>query len=90
MWGNLVVWALGALVGIAVVIVIHRYLTASVIREKVAEEYPNAFTAKIKKKKKDAIDVGIFDKQNNELDEVSFKSSKGIDKSLRKGQVIHI
>ena len=66
------------------------FISEETLVENVEEEYPDAFKLLIKEKKKNAVNVGIFDEDNEHLDDVEITSSKGVSKSLRKGQVIYV
>ena len=64
------------------------FLSEDKLVEEVEEQYPDAFKLLIKEKKKNAVNVGIFDEDNEHLDDVEITSTKGVSKSLRKGQII--
>ena len=66
------------------------FISEETLVEKVEEEYPDAFKLLIKEKKKNAVNVGIFDEDNEHLDDMEITSSKGVSKSLHKGQTIYV
>lgn len=91
MWWNLLALGLSGLAAAAITsIVVDFFLTEDNIADAVQEEYPDAFKLMIKEKKKNAVNVGIFDNENDEIDEMTIESKKGINKSLRKGKVIYL
>ena len=63
---------------------------AKQIAEEVARKSKEAFYAKIKEKKRDAVKVGIYDVNENEIAEMPIESDEGVDSSLRVGQIIPI
>jgi hypothetical protein len=93
MWGTIFKVLLGAAaVGLTVYagVKIYKKITAKRIAEEVARKSKEAFYAKIKEKKANAVKVGIFDVNENETGEMTIKSNEGVDSSLRAGQVILI
>ena len=44
----------------------------------------------VKEKKKNAVKVGIFDEDDEHIDDIEITSSKGVSKSLHKGQTIYV
>lgn len=60
------------------------------IKETVRIKCPEALKALIQKKKKNAIDVGIFDKKDQHICSLEIKSSQGVSNSLHVGQVINL
>lgn len=66
------------------------FLSEDKLVEEVEEQYPDAFKLLIKEKKKNAVNVGIFDEDDEHLDDVEITSTKGVSKSLRKGKVIFV
>jgi hypothetical protein len=93
MWGTIFKVLLGAAaVGLTVYagVKIYKKITAKQIAEEVARKSKEAFYAKIKEKKANAVKVGIFDVNENETGEMTIKSNEGVDSSLRAGQVILI
>lgn len=93
MWGSIFKLLLGAAaVGLAVYagVKIYKKITAKQIAEEVARKSKEAFYAKIKEKKANAVKVGIFDVNEKETGEMEIESDEGVDSSLRVGQVILI
>lgn len=93
MWGTIFKAILGvAAIGAAayVSVKIYKKITANRIAEEARRKYKEAFKAKIKAKKQDSVDVGIFDRNNKEIGEMTLQSQEGVDSSLRKGQVISL
>ena len=91
MWGTLFKVILGAAaVGLAAyaTVKIYKKITAAHIAEEAAKKCKKAFYAKIKEKKQNAVSVGLFDSNENEIDGLSLESPEGVDSSLRVGQVI--
>ncbi len=60
------------------------------LTQSVREECPQAFKLLIKEKKKHAVHVGIFDRQDSHMEDMEITSTKGVDRNLRKGQVIYV
>lgn len=61
-----------------------------IIAERLREEYEDAFKAEIKRRKENAVDVGIYDKDENKIADVTFESEQGVDASLRVGDMIYL
>lgn len=93
MWGTIFKVILGAAaVGLTVYagVKIYKKITAKQIAEEVARKSKEAFYAKIKEKKANAVKVGIFDVNEKETGEMEIKSDEGVDSSLRVGQLIAV
>lgn len=93
MWGSIFKLLLGAAaIGLTVYagVKIYEKITAKQIAEEVARKSKEAFYAKIKEKKRDAVKVGIYDVNENEIAEMPIESNEGVDSSLRVGQIIPI
>ena len=88
MWLEALGLLAGGLLGATIFMAVDFFLSEDKLVEEVEEQYPDAFKLLIKEKKKNAVNVGIFDKDNEHLYDVEITSSKGVSKSLRKGQVI--
>lgn len=71
-------------------VVVNQLITIFTIRSKAKEQDPRAFRAVIMQKKKNAVDVGIFDKNRNMTNRMEIRSSQGISNDIRKGQVIDL
>ena len=90
MWLEALGLLAGGLLGATIFLTVDYFISKETLVENDEDEYPDAFKLLIKEKKKNAVNVGIFDKDNEHLDDVEITSSKGVSKSLRKGQVIYV
>ena len=90
MWLEALGLLAGGLLGATIFMAVDFFLSKDKLVEKVEEEYPDAFKLLIKEKKKNAVNVGIFDEDNEHLDDMEITSSKGVSKSLHKGQTIYV
>ena len=90
MWLEALGLLAGGLLGATIFLAVDFFLSKDKLVEKVEEEYPDAFKLLIKEKKKNAVNVGIFDEDDEHLDDVEITSTKGVSKSLRKGKVIFV
>lgn len=90
MWLEALGLLAGGLLGATIFMAVDFFLSKDKLVEKVEEEYPDAFKLLIKEKKKNAVNVGIFDEDDEHLDDVEITSTKGVSKSLRKGKVIFV
>lgn len=88
MWLEALGLLAGGLLGATIFMAVDFFLSEDKLVEEVEEQYPDAFKLLIKEKKKNAVNVGIFDEDNEHLDDVEITSTKGVSKSLRKGQII--
>ena len=88
MWLEALGLLAGGLLGATIFMAVDFFLSEDKLVEEVEEQYPDAFKLLIKKKKQNAVNVGIFDEDNEHLDDVEITSTKGVSKSLRKGQII--
>ena len=84
--------ALGLLIGAIGVSVLVSTVVISIdsLKNDVKNEYPDAFKMLITEKKKDAANVGIFDKTNSHIEDVEITSNKGVSNNLHQGQTIYI
>ena len=90
MWLEALGLLAGGLLGATIFMAVDFFLSEDKLVEEVEEQYPDAFKLLIKEKKKNAVNVGIFDEDNEHLDDVEITSNKGVSKSLRKGQIIYV
>lgn len=90
MWLEALGLLAGGLLGATIFLAVDFFLSEDKLVEEVEEQYPDAFKLLIKEKKKNAVNVGIFDEDNEHLDDLKITSTKGVSKSLRKGQVIYV
>ena len=84
---GILVWAF---VGDAIGGVIGGILDEDSIKDEVAKNYEEAFKLLIKQKKKKAVKVGIFDEEDDLIENLEIKSEKGVSSSIHKGQVIYV
>ena len=90
MWLEALGLLAGGLLGATIFLAVDFFLSEDKLVEEVEEQYPDAFKLLIKEKKKNAVNVGIFDEDNEHLDDVEITSTKGVSKSLHKGQTIYV
>ena len=90
MWLEALGLLAGGLLGATIFLAVDFFLSEDKLVEEVEEQYPDAFNLLIKEKKKNAVNVGIFDEDDEHLDDVEITSTKGVSKSLRKGKVIFV
>lgn len=90
MSSNLFWFLLGGFPGLFMSIVINSIIDEYSLSQGVKQECPEAFKLLIKEKKKQAVQVGIFDRQNSHMEDMEITSTKGVDRNLRKGQVIYV
>ena len=90
MWLEALGLLAGGLLGATIFLAVDFFLSEDKLVEEVEKQYPDAFKLLIKEKKKNAVNVGIFDEDDEQLDDVEITSTKGVSKSLRKGKVIFV
>ena len=90
MWLEALGLLAGGLLGATIFMAVDYFISEETLVENVEEEYPDAFKLRIKEKKKNAVNVGIFDEDHEHLDDMEITSSKGVSKSLHKGQTIYV
>lgn len=91
MWLQVLGLLAGGIAGAALLsIAVDSFLDKDTLKEAVQEECPDAFKMLIKEKKKNAVNVGIFDEDNEHLDDMEITTSKGVSRNLRKGQTIYL
>lgn len=77
--------AAASLIGGVVVLAVHHYITHKDIKERLnALHIDNAFKYKILKAKEKSVRVGIFDCEDEQIDEVEFTSDAGISSAIAK------
>ena len=85
---------LGALIGAGAtvsVICLAAILDEESIKETVVKKFPEAFKILIKKKKKKAVNVGIFNKSDSEIkSDVEIQAEEGVADSIHVGQIIYV
>lgn len=91
MWLQVLGLLAGGIAGAALLtIAVDYFLDEDALRESVREQEPDAFKMLIKEKKKNTVNVGIFDEDNEHLDDMEITTSKGVSRSLRKGKTIYL
>ncbi len=84
-------WLAPSLIALFVATVsIYSLINEKSIGDVVKRRMPNAFKLKIKEAKKNAVNVGIFDRQNSHLEDLKIESEQGVSDSVHKGQVIYL
>lgn len=84
--GALIGGASGAVLGA----IVDWFVDDDSLSECITEEYEDAFKLLIKEKKKTAVKVGIFDEEEDLLDDVEIQSEQGVSNSLYVGKVIYV
>ncbi len=82
--------AIGGTVGGIVGYVIGSIIDDDSIKKVAANKYDDAFKLLIKQKKAKAVKVGIFDDEDDLIEDVEIKSEKGVSSSIYEGQVIYV
>lgn len=91
MWLQVLGLLAGGIAGAALLtIAVDYFLDEDALRESVGEQEPDAFKMLIKEKKKNSVNVGIFDEDNEHLDDMEITTSKGVSRSLHKGKTIYL
>ncbi len=85
-FGGLVGGAAGAVLGA----VVDWFIDDESLGDYIKEEYDDAFKLLIQEKKKNAVQVGIFDVCEDEIETVEIQSESGVSNSIYKGQVIYV
>ena len=79
----------GSVLG-ATVITLACKVTKEIIAQKARKKFNEAFKAEIQEAKKNAVHVGIFDEEDNAIGEITIESEKGVDASIKQGDVIYL
>lgn len=83
--------AAGAAIGGAIGYLVGSFIDEVFLTDAIEEKYPDAFKILIKQKKKNAVNVGIFDENEETIEpSVEIESEKGVSDALYVGQVIYI
>ena len=91
MWLQVLGLLLGGIAGAALLtMAVDYFLNEDTLADAVREEVPDAFKILIKEKKKNTVNVGIFDEDNEHLDDMEITTSKGVSRNLRKGKTIYL
>lgn len=81
----------GGAVGGAIVWLVAAFIDEDSLRDSVHYKFPEAFKMLIKKKKKTAINVGIFTEEDETIEsDLEIRSEEGVSDSLYVGQVIYL
>lgn len=89
MFWKIVAGLLGGAALLGAGILIYKRITRSTIAEESRKKCPAAFKAIIKSNDTKKVNVGIFDRNDNHLDDLTLQSEKGVDSSLKKGTVVY-
>lgn len=81
---------LGAGAAVATIWIADKIIDKATIKAEVKKKTPSAFKALIEKKKKNAVDVGIFTESDNRIDGITIESDKGISNEVKVGQVLYL
>lgn len=78
-------------VGLAAVAVyaLYKIITAELLKNEIRKKHADAFKVLIKKKKKNAVNVGIFGPDDQHIADEEYKSDKGVADDIYEGQVIY-
>ncbi len=94
MWTDILEIIAGVLLGAgaaaATIWIADKIIDKTTIKAEVKKKAPSAFKALIEKKKKNAVDVGIFTKDDNRIDGIILESDQGISNEIEVGQVLYI
>lgn len=87
-------WLIGGIIGgvggAVLGAVVDWFVDEDSIVTAISEEYNNAFRLLIKQKKETAVKVGIFDDEDDLIDDIEIQSKSGISDSIYEGQVIYV
>ncbi len=86
----LVGYATGYAAGAVLGAVVDWFIDDESLKNCIEEEYDNAFYILIEEKKKSAVKVGIFDYEEDRIEDVELQSESGVSSSLYEGQVIYV
>lgn len=90
LWSVVEGFFVGGLVGGLVGVTVCGIIDAFTIKKEVKTKCPDAFKILILKKKKTAVDVGIFDKNEQPQQRMTIESSEGISEGLYEGQELYV
>lgn len=82
--------ATGEAVGTIIEYTVNRIIDIFTVKEEIKLRCPNALKAQILEKKKNAVNVGIFNVKSEMSQKISIKSDQGVSDSIRVGQVIYL
>ena len=66
------------------------FISEDSLGEYIKEEYDDAFYLLIEEKKRNALKVGIFNNQEDVIENIELQSDKGVSDSIYEGQIIYI
>lgn len=82
---------LNAAIGYGVGYCVGAFVDEFFLTDAIEEAYPDAFKILIKEKKKNAVNVGIFNKSDYEIkSDVKIEAQEGVADSIYIGQVIYV
>lgn len=87
--GSAVPLIAGGVLG-AIVITLACIITKEIIAQMARKKFNKAIKAEIQEAKKNAVHVGIFDEEDNTIGEMTIESEKGVDASIKQGDVIYL
>lgn len=94
MWTEILEILAGVLIGAggtaAAIWIADKIIDKATIKAEVKKKAPSAFKALIEKKKKNAVDVGIFTENDNRIDGITLESDLGISSEIEVGQVLYL
>lgn len=88
MWLNLLKIIVPAVAAVGIAAVTVKVVNERTLRKKAKEKYEKAFKLLIMEKKRNAVKVGIFDKAQCELGELTVRADREVSDSIFVGQVI--
>ena len=86
----LIGYASGYAAGTVIGAVVDWFIDDDSLRDCIEEEYDDAFYLLIEEKKKNAVKVGIFDVEEECIEDVELQSERGVSNSLYEGQIIYV
>ena len=77
---------------VAVSLAVDYFIDEQAIKKEIKRQkkFKEAFRAEILEKKKHAVNVGIFDQEDDKLGELEITSEEGVDQSLYEHQIIYL
>lgn len=83
-------YATGYAAGTVLGAVVDWFIDEDSLSDCIEQEYDNAFYILIEEKKKSAVKVGIFDYEEDIIEDIELQSESGVSSSLYEGQVIYV
>jgi hypothetical protein len=81
---------LGGAAAAAITLTVSYFIDKRAIKKEAQRKFKEAFRAEILEKSKHAVNVGIFDHNDDKLGELEITSEKGVDQSLYEHQIIYL